>query len=410
LAGLLFLQKPEEQDMLRSVRTYITTPLISIIFFACNTKSEPAKAYPPKLDITKKAASDLTYDTTSAESRRIIESLDSFYNVQAKHGFNGSVLVGQKGKIIYERYFGYANREGGQKLKPNSSSQLASTSKTFTSAAILYLYENNLLDINDPVSKYLKGFPYAGVTIKMLLDHRSGLPDYLKFTSRYKKDTKTPITNEDVIEMMMRHKPKAEARPDARFKYCNTNFVVLSRIIEEVSEMPYATFMKTYIFDPVGMQNTFVYDPWQGLPVNAAVSYKATWAREPDMFADGVTGDKGIYSTVRDMFRWDQSLYKNTILSNETMELAYGPCSFEKPGIKNYGLGWRMLCYANGNKVVYHNGWWHGNNTVFYRFLKDNMTLIILGNKYNQGIYRQAPVVYSLIKGTPVGSGFDDEE
>lgn len=401
---------------MQGTRTYILTSFFSLFLLACNPGDDSAKANPPKKlnDVRKKAntTSALSYDTTSSESQRIIASLDSFYAVQVRHGFNGSVLIGRRGKVIYERYFGYANRESRQKLAPNSSSQLASTSKTFTSAGILYLYENKLLDINDPVTKYLKNFPYSGVTIKMLLDHRSGLPDYLKFTSRYKKDTRTPITSDDVIDMMVRYRPAAESRPNTRFKYCNTNFVVLARIIEEVTEIPYANFMKTYFFEPLGMNNTFVYNPDHGLPTNATISYKATWAREPDMFADGVNGDKGIYSTVRDMYRWDQSFYDNTILSNETIEMAYGPCSFEKPGVKNYGLGWRMLCYPNGNKIVYHNGWWHGNNTVFYRFIndRDNMTIIILGNKYNSGIYRQAPAVYGIVKGMPPGSGFDDEE
>jgi CubicO group peptidase (beta-lactamase class C family) len=128
------------------------------------------------------------------------------------------------------------------------------------------------------------------------------------------------------------------------------------------------------------------------------------------MFADGVYGDKGIYSTPEDMFKWDQSFYQKKLLTNETIELAYGPCSFEKPGIKNYGLGWRMLCYTNGNKVIYHNGWWHGNNTSFYRFIKENMTIVILGNKFTNSIYHQAPVVYSIVKGVPVMKGFDTEE
>lgn len=399
--------------MRRIVPTYITTTLLSIFFVACHSKSDSAKASPPPAfhsDPKKTAGLALSYDTLSDESQRIIGSLDSFYKRQVAAGFNGSVLIGQKGKIIYERYFGYSNREKGMKLQPNSSSQLASTSKTMTSAAILLLYENNYLKLEDPVTKYLKNFPYQGVTIKMLLDHRSGLPDYLKFVSKYKKDTRTPMSNDEVINMMVRYRPAAESRPNTRFKYCNTNYVVLARIIEEISEMSYPNFMQTYFFEPLGMHNTFVYDPKEGLPASAAISYKYNWVREPDMYADGVTGDKGIYSTPRDMFRWDQSFYKESILSNETMELAYGPCSFEKPGIKNYGLGWRMLCYPNGNKVIYHNGWWHGNNTVFYRFIQDNMTIIILGNKYNSGIYRQAPVVYSLVKGKPVGSGFDDEE
>lgn len=395
---------------MQRTRALIASTIFSFILLSCN--NEPAVAYPPKkIDNSKRAMSSaLRYDTTSAESRYLIARLDSFYKIQAARGFNGSVLIGLKGNVIYERYFGYANRETQLRLQPNSSSQLASTSKTFTSAAILYMYENKMLDINEPVSAYLKGFPYPGVTIKTLLNHRSGLPDYLKFTAKYKKDTKTPITSDDVIDMMIKYRPAPESKPDTRFRYCNTNFVVLARIIEEVSEMPYANFMQTYIFDPLGMKNTFVYNPWDGLPTNAAISYKATWQREPDMFADGVNGDKGIYSTVRDMYRWDQSFYDNTLLSDKTIDLAYGPCSFERAGVKNYGLGWRMLCYPNGNKIVFHNGWWHGNNTVFYRCINDDLTIIVLGNKYNQSIYRQAGAVYTIVKGKAIGEGEEGEE
>jgi CubicO group peptidase (beta-lactamase class C family) len=396
---------------MQRTRALIASTIFSFILLGCN--NEPAQAYPPKKmpDNAKRAMSTaLSYDTTSAESRSIIRRLDSFYRTQVAHGFNGSVLVGYRGNVIYERYYGYANREAQQKLQVNSSSQLASTSKTFTSAAILYLYENKMLDINEPVEAYLKGFPYHGVTIKMLLDHRSGLPDYLKFTAKYKKDTKTPITSDDVVDMLIRYRPAAESRPNTRFKYCNTNFVVLARIIEEVSEMPYANFLQTYIFDPLGMKNTFVYNPMDGLPTNATISYKASWQREPDMFADGVNGDKGIYSTVRDMYRWDQSFYNNTILSDETIDLAYGPCSFEKAGVKNYGLGWRMLCYPNGGKIVYHNGWWHGNNTVFYRCINDDLTIIVLGNKFTSSIYRQTGAVYSIVKGKAIGEGDEGEE
>ena len=125
--------------------------------------------------------------------------------------------------------------------------------------------------------------------------------------------------------------------------------------------------------------------------------------------ADGVDGDKGIYSTVRDMYRWDQSFYNNTLLNKETLAMAYSPYSFEKAGHKNYGLGWRMINKPD-NKVIYHNGWWHGNNTVFYRFVEENFTIIMLGNKYNSGIYKQAPIIYSLVKGTPVNREFDSEE
>ncbi len=387
-----------------------------IVFFttallACQSESDKVSARPKFIvPVDKTPVNGLQYaDTTSPYYTGLIAKLDSFYKVQVRAGFNGSVLLQEKGKIFYERYYGYQNKEAHNVLRYNSSSQLASTSKTFTGAAILYLYQHKYLNINDKVKDYLPDFPYQDVTIKMLLDHRSGIPDYLKWYGRYVKDTKTPVYNDDVLELFKKYKPKQDFKTNTAFKYSNSNFLILASIVETVTEMKYSTFMQKYIFEPLGMKNTFVYDPADGLPTNATISYKSNWTREPDMFADGVYGDKGIYSTVRDMYLWDQSFYQKKLLSNETMELAYGPCSFEKPGIKNYGLGWRMLCFPSGNKIVYHNGWWHGNNTVFYRFIKDNMTFIILGNKYNSNIYRQTKVLYSLIRNVPVSEGFDND-
>jgi CubicO group peptidase (beta-lactamase class C family) len=366
-------------------------------------------------DITTPAAKKpeppepLQYDTTSEDNRMLIKKLDNYYQTQARLGFNGSVLIGYKGKVIYERYFGYSNREQKVRMGPTSSTQLASITKTFTGAAILYLHERKYLNIDFPVQYYIKEFPYQNISVRMLLNHRSGLPDYTKWVTAYNKDTKTPISNETVIAMMATHKPRVEFRANTRFKYSNTNYAILASVIERVAGMSYKDFMAKHIFEPLGMQNTFVYDPHQKLPLDAAISYKYNWLREPDMFADGVYGDKGIYSTPSDMYRWDQSFYTNKLLSQQTIEMAYTPCSFEKKGIKNYGLGWRMLCYPNGGKVVYHNGWWHGNNTSFYRLIQENMTIVILGNKYNKGIYRQAQSVYNMVKAGEAGKGFDSE-
>lgn len=390
---------------------YIATVLLLIIIVACNSQNEPVNAKPRIPEEKKFGSIKLKYeDTTQPEFRNIVRRLDSFYAVQARMGFNGSVLVGYKGKVLYERYYGIANRETGLKLNPTSAVQLASVSKTFTAAAILWLHQQKYLNIDEKVKTYIPELPYADVTVRMLLNHRSGIPDYIKWVPKFRKDHKTPMTNDEVLAMFAKHKPALESRPNTRFKYCNSNYAILASIIEKVGGMSYAEFMKKYIFDPLGMKYTFAYDPFKGLPYGNTISYKANWVKEPDMFADGVWGDKGIYSTVQDMYRWDQSFYKNAFLDNETLEMAYGPCSFEKPGVKNYGLGWRMLCYPDGDKIIYHNGWWHGNNTVFYRFIQDNFTIIILGNKYNSGIYRQAPVVYSILKNTSPDKGFDTEE
>jgi CubicO group peptidase (beta-lactamase class C family) len=394
--------------------SYLATIIISLLFIACHSDSQPAAARTSNSRFheipVRSGPAALVYDTMTPQRRDIIMQLDNYYNKQVRAGFNGSVLIGYNGKIIYERYFGYANRERRIPWGQNSSSQLASVSKTFTGAAILYLYEHKYLNIDDPVQRYIREFPYPNITIKMLLDHRSGLPDYTKWVPIFDHDHETPVSNEEVISMMARYAPSLEFRPNTRFKYCNTNFAVLARVIEKITELSYYDFMAKYIFQPLGMTHTFIYDPARGLPPNATISYKRNWRRDPDMFADGVYGDKGIYSSAEDMYRWDQSFYQNKLLSNEIIELAYGPCSFERPGIKNYGLGWRMLCYANGNKVIYHNGWWHGNNTSFYRFIKENMTIIILGNRFTNSIYHQAPAVYSILKGVPVMKGFDTEE
>jgi CubicO group peptidase (beta-lactamase class C family) len=295
-------------------------------------------------------------------------------------------------------------------LSEQASVQLASVSKTFTAAAVLYLYQHKYLDINDLVSTYIPSFPYKNISIKMLLNHRSGLPDYTHWAVPYANRSKRIFYNDDIIKLLASVKPRLDFPSNTHFKYSNTNYAVLAKLIEIVTEMPYKSFMQKYIFKPLGMEHTFVFDPADGLPASASISYKYNWQAEPVMFADGVYGDKGIYSTVRDMYNWDQSFYQNKLLNNETIELAYGPCSFEKAGVKNYGLGWRMLCFTNGNKIIYHNGWWHGNNTCFYRFIKENFTIIVLGNRFNKNIYKQPKVIYSIIKNTDASQGFDEDE
>jgi CubicO group peptidase (beta-lactamase class C family) len=393
---------------------YIATAfLLSLLFIACNSNPQTVSASPVFADEPKSVlpAKPLYYeDTTRPEFKEIIRRLDSFFYRYSKMGFNGSMLVGHNGKVLYERYNGIANREMGMRLRSNSSVQLASVSKTFTGAAVLYLHQHKFLDINERVQEYLPDFPYPNITIKMLLNHRAGLLDYTKWIPRYRKDQKTPITNKMMMNMFASYKPALEFRPDTRFKYSNSNYAVLANVIEAVTEMNYRDFMRKYVFEPLGMKNTFVYDPSKGLPATSTISYKYNWVREPDMFADGVYGDKGIYSTVEDLYRWDQSFYNNALLSKETLAMAYSPYSFEKAGKKNYGLGWRMTLNPDGQKIIYHNGWWHGNNTVFYRFIQENITIIILSNKYNSSVYRQAPVIYGIIKNMPAGEDFDAEE
>lgn len=335
------------------------------------------------------------HDTTSKQAQNLIKSLDSFYAREIARGFNGSVLIGYKGKVLYERYYGIADRKLNIKLNSKSSSQLASTSKPFTATAILWLHQSKYLNIDEPVSKYLKGFPYKDITITMLLNHRSGLPDYTKMGSTIWR-SKAPMYNVSLLEYIVKRKPALRFTSNTRFQYSNTNYALLACIIEEVTKMPYKKFMKEMIFEPLGMKHTYVYDPKDGFMNQSTISYRSNYTVFANTFQDGIYGDKGIYSTPQDMYRWDQSFYANKLLNNKTVRMAYNGYSPDMPGQKNYGLGWRIL-EDETFKIIYHNGWWHGNNTVFYRFVADNFTIIVLGNKYNTKIYQQPKTIYKLV-------------
>lgn len=383
-------------------------------FVACQTVSEQnAEARPPLTPPDNGFSKvKLTFgDTNSIEGQALIRRLDSFYRREVNAGFNGSVLVGYKGKVLYERYFGYCDKRDGSKLCEQNPSQLASTSKPFTGTAVLWLHQNKYLDINAPVQKYLSDFPYPDITVAMMLSQRSGLPDYTKMGNRFWKSN-TPMYNEDLLQIFAKNKPKLNSRPNTRFEYSNTNYAMLARVIEQVSKMSYKQFMKEFIFEPLGMSHTFVYDPAERskYAVKLAESYTGSWSIFPETHEDGIYGDKGIYSTVEDMYRWDQSFYNHTLLNEKTLRMAYTGYSNERPGTKNYGYGWRMLNFPDGNKIIYHNGWWHGNNTVFYRFVKDNFTIIVLGNKYNSKIYGHAKSIYSIVQNNTEHTKVDWEE
>lgn len=336
-------------------------------------------------------------DTLSEQGRALTSSLDSFLQIQLARGFNGSVLVGYQGKVLYRRYYGVANKEANLKWDRNTASQLASASKPFTAVAALWLAQHGYLNIDTPVKSVLKDFPYDKITIRMLMCHRSGMQDYTKMGLNYWRKNDLVMYNEDLLQMFRKHKPRLRFTPNSKFEYCNTNYAILARVIEEVAQMDFGVFMDKFIFKPLGMNNTFVYDPLQPMPANRSQGYRSNWSIHGDMFADGVTGDKGIFSTVEDMYKWDQSFYNNTLLNEKYEQLSYTPQN-EIKGERNYGLGWRMLLNNNNSKLIFHNGNWHSNNVLFYRFIEDNFTIVILGNKYNTGIYRMGKPIYNIVK------------
>ena len=319
-----------------------------------------------------------------------------------RSGFNGGILVAKNGNIIFEKYNGVAHFRSTDSINSSTPLHIASVSKTFTAMAVLKLWQDHLLNIDDELSKYFPGFDYPGVTIKTLLNHRSGLPNYVYFIDELGFDRITPVTNQDVLNCLISRKNEIKnINPSNRhFSYCNTNFALLALLIEKITKTPYPEYLKRSIFEPAGMTHTFVFTPQEAARAIPTYDWKGMEIGNSNL--ELVYGDKNIYSTPQDLLKWDLLLSSNQYLSKATLEEAYKPYSNEKAGIRNYGLGWRMYNFPNGYKIIYHNGWWHGSNAVFIRMIKENATIIVIGNKYNRNIYKAKELIglFSQLKST----------
>ncbi len=333
-----------------------------------------------------------------AEISRYGNEAKFYYETHLKRsGFNGSILVAKNGQILFEDYTGFADFKTKDSINPNTTFHLASVSKTFTGTEVLRLWEQGRLSLNDTLQQYFPELPYPGITIRMLLSHRSGLPNYLYFMDK-DWNKKQKATNQDVLDYMIAHKPPVDASPGRVFHYCNTNFMLLALVVEKITHQPFPQFMKDSVFTPLGMNSTYIFS------ITDTLKYIPTYVgnRPYEMdYLDCTYGDKNVYSTVRDLLQWDKALYQHTFVTKPTLDSAFTPQSHERNSMHNYGLGWRL--FNNGpDSIVYHNGKWHGSNTVLTRLVQDTATIIVLGNKFNRNIYqaKDMSVIFTGVKDT----------
>ena len=327
---------------------------------------------------------------TEAEINKYHGEIENYYNINLKNrGFNGSILVAKNGKILFEDYKGTYNFKTGEPITEHTPFHLASISKTFTGMTVLKLWEEGRISLDDSLQKFFPKLPYPGITVKMLLDHRSGLPNYLYFMDSI-WNKKQKATNWDVVNFMIAHKPKADASPNRIYHYCNTNFMLLALIVEIITNEPFPQYMKDSVFTPLGLKDTYVFSTADTL--HYVPTYSVTRPFPMDHL-DCTYGDKNVYSTVRDLLQWDDALYQNTFLQKSTLDMAFTPYSHERKSMHNYGLAWHLY-FNNGDTVVYHNGKWHGSNTSFTRLVQDTATIIVLGNKLNNNIYKAKQMSY----------------
>jgi CubicO group peptidase (beta-lactamase class C family) len=275
----------------------------------------------------------LLFISQIASGQDKVQKIDSFLTSFYNSGyFNGNVLVAEKGKVIYKKSFGFSNETTKEKLNDNSVFELASVSKQFTAMAIVLLKEKGKLDYEDKISKYIPELSsYSTITIRNLLNHTGGLPDYMEvMDSTFDKNN--IATNHDIISTFARLKPQVLFEPNTKWEYSNTGYALLASIIEKVSGMSYGDYLSKAIFKPLKMTNTFVYRRRYEPKIISNYAYGYVYSDSlkkyflPDdlnetkhvVWLDGIVGDGCVNSTIMDLLKWDRALYADKLISKES--------------------------------------------------------------------------------------------
>lgn len=341
--------------------------------------------------------------------------LDSFviakYIKNPSNGFNGCIAILENGQPIYERCIGYADFNAKNLLNDSTLFELASVSKQFTAVAVLLLERQGKLKLTDTLQKYFPALPYKSITIEQLLTHTSAMPDYEKLLKNEWDKTKF-ATNYDVVAQLVEHHPKILFQPGTQFEYCNTGYVLLSSIIEQVSGLSYATFLKKNIFEPLQMTHTRVYNTRRAGPellnnyaygyVYSSDSRKYLLPDSMEVYAevryqDPITGDGTVNSCIRDLGKWEKELQNPQIIQKEIFDKAFTNHTLPNGESINYGYGFFLSGGNNTERLAYHTGGWPGYSTVIVNFLDQKKQIIILSNNEYSNFSRMADDIGELL-------------
>ncbi len=313
---------------------------------------------------------------------------DKMFTNMCRAGLNGVVLYAEQGEVIYEKAFGWRdlNKRHKDSLRIDDAFQLSSDSKMFTAEAVMLLNAQGKLNYDDDVRKYIPELPYEGVTIRMLLTHRSGLPRYDSMADEHWPDRKKPFSNEALIKMLAEKKPEVYGMPDASYFYNNINYALLASVVERASGEHFEDFMRENIFEPLGMTHSYIYSMRDDasvslyMPVDAHGHdiYKKGPVKAQNDYLNGVMGDKIMFSTVEDLWKFNQALDAHVLLPDSLQAEAFQPSSPEWKNDENYGFGWRMS--KEHPDMYFHYGWWKGYRSAIIRDTHKNRFLAVLGN------------------------------
>ncbi len=312
-------------------------------------------------------------------ARKIDDLLKNYYDYGQ---FNGSVLVAEKGKFVYKKGFGMANMEWAIPNQPDTKFRIGSVTKQFTAALILQLAEEGKVKLDGKLGDYLPDYRKdtgGKITVHQLLNHTSGIPSYTGQPDFFANVSRNPYS---VADFVKKHASgELEFEPGSKFSYNNSGYFLLGAIVEKVTGKSYETVLKERIFEPLGMSNTG-YDNHAPLLQKRASGYQKTPggyvnAAYLDMSLPYAAGS--LYSTVEDLYKWDQALYENKILSAESKTKMF------TPGLSNYGYGFGISDRPIGKtdqktKVIQHGGGINGFNSLLTRLVDKQQTIILLDN------------------------------
>ena len=363
------------------IRITILISIVNLLFLVgCEEKTKKKVTNPP----VQKTDSTAYFDSLYAP---YAHRIDSFFSKERKKTqFYGNVLFADKGNIVFAKSYGFRKRKYHPEITLDHTFQIASASKPITAIATLMLVDQGKINLTDTLQKFFPKFPYKNITVHQLLCHRSGMPRYDYFCDNPDTiwtDKDCSINNDEVLEIIYRLKPNVTASPNRKFYYSNTNYVLLASIIEKVSSISYEQFLQENIFTPLEMNSTRIYKRDNLFEmIKPVIGYEYNFREALNIYLNGCVGDKGIYTNVRDLLKFDQALYTEKLLSKELLEKAFSGYSRgnKYQNYKNYGYGFRMIDHSKKGKIIYHNGWWRGFRSYFIRIVEKQQTIIILTN------------------------------
>lgn len=405
--------------------------------------------------LTLKADSFTAFFTKERYTQYLLDTIGDRYDVEGlefvandmSDKLNGILLVAVRDTVLVEHAYGELRLTGepphrdvpeNNRITETSLFDLASISKQFTAVSVLQLCAQGKISLDDTITKYFPNLPYQGVSIRNLLTHTTGIPEYFKFKYTVYGSVAF-VDNELLLRVLEKQKYAKTFQTGTKFEYVNTNYAILAALVAKVSGMPFEEYVHEHLFKPAGMENTCFFTEIVGIDAKHGRKYANVDPKAEDVSVqplpwgvtiarghrkvavtakfdrlNGVLGDKGVYSNAEDMLRWANALFmdykilpKEWVDSASTRENQLNDGSLPK---SIYGFGFRIEESPTHGKLVYHGGLWNGFQNLFLYRPSDNAVIVFLSNLYNKAHAGRSDQMLNILDGIHEEVTEEDEE